>query len=55
MNPGRFDEHPMPETTRTSWGAIFSSTMSSFERFQDAEIAAAGTPVADRTRSLEGS
>ena len=27
MNPGRFDEQPMPETTRTLWGAIFESSV----------------------------
>src|SRR5439155_6636968 len=30
MNPGRLDEHPMPETTSTSWGGMPSSTMASF-------------------------
>src|SRR6185295_20426369 len=34
MNPGRFDEHPMPETTSTLCAGIPSSTMASFSDFK---------------------
>src|SRR6266568_1436610 len=34
MKPGRFDEQPMPETTRTLWGGMPSSRMASFRDFK---------------------
>src|SRR5262245_321264 len=33
MNPGRFEEQPMPETISTLWGAIFSSRIASLIDF----------------------
>src|SRR4030095_14677909 len=34
MNPGRFDEHPMPETIKTLWGGIPSSRIASLIDFR---------------------
>src|SRR5215813_1907819 len=33
MNPGRFEEQPIPETTSTLWGGTFSSTSASLIDF----------------------